>query len=461
MSLVASGQDQVGEIVSKGRLVAGTETVFQSVGRIQVGDRLTANGQTRIVQQILSDTELLINVPFQPAMSQPMPFRTNLGQTDAAITALLIKAEFWLVGTAGGGLFRSADAGVTWDWLNIPKRRITCLMAAENGSLLAGTSGGLFLSDDNGQQWRSLDKGLPTLPITCLESDRTGQIFAGTENQGVFRSTDGGFFWQSIGLAQWPVTGLIAQNRQTSGTISSEGDVVTGIGTAFLSQLKVGDAIAAGQQTRTIQSIDSNTQLTLTVAFYPALPEDTPYASNLLIAGTQGGGTLRTQDLGKTWERVNTSTTTSWVSTLAWIKNPVIETTAAESTLDSVISLTDNSAPPMETALLGTTLGNFLYTSDRGSPTDWLSADQGLAAVDTFLQEVIRLQPSFTASQHGPPGFGQLALSCPIEILTGAEDGSEMGAFSYLKQPQRKANLLTSLDEYLRFGLSANLFYLT
>jgi hypothetical protein len=30
-----------------------------------------------------------------------------------------------------------------------------------------------------------------------------------------------------------------------------------------------------------------------------------------------------------------------------------------------------------------------------------------------------------------------------------------MGAFHFLQQPQRKANLLSALDEYLRFGLEA------
>jgi hypothetical protein len=34
-----------------------------------------------------------------------------------------------------------------------------------------------------------------------------------------------------------------------------------------------------------------------------------------------------------------------------------------------------------------------------------------------------------------------------------------MGVFSYLKQPQREANLRTSLEEYLRFGLEAGIFF--
>ena len=74
---------------------------------------------------------------------------------------------------------------------------------------------------------------------------------------------------------------------------------------------------------------------------------------------------------------------------------------------------------------------------------------------------VARLVPSFTSTAYGDPAYGQLARSCPPEIATGADDGSEMGAFSSLKQPQRAANLQTVVDEYLRFGLEAGVFYVT
>ena len=43
----------------------------------------------------------------------------------------------------------------------------------------------------------------------------------------------------------------------------------------------------------------------------------------------------------------------------------------------------------------------------------------------------------------------------------GAEDGSELGAFSHLKQPQRESNLRIRLDEYLPFGLEPGLIYVT
>jgi hypothetical protein len=71
------------------------------------------------------------------------------------------------------------------------------------------------------------------------------------------------------------------------------------------------------------------------------------------------------------------------------------------------------------------------------------------------------LVPAFTATQYGHPGYAQLAPDCAAELRTGAEDGSEMGAFSRLRQPQREANLRTRLDEYLPFGLDAGLIYVT
>jgi hypothetical protein len=71
----------------------------------------------------------------------------------------------------------------------------------------------------------------------------------------------------------------------------------------------------------------------------------------------------------------------------------------------------------------------------------------------------LRLQPVFTSVDFGQPGYAQLALNCAREISAGADDGAEMGAFDYLKQPQREANLRSSLDEYLRFGLEAGIFF--
>jgi hypothetical protein len=82
---------------------------------------------------------------------------------------------------------------------------------------------------------------------------------------------------------------------------------------------------------------------------------------------------------------------------------------------------------------------------------------------DPIEEDAIRqlIKPAFTSRHYGQPGYGQLKLSVPAEITAGADDGAEMGAFKFLQQPQREANLRSSLDEYLRFGLEAGIFYAT
>jgi hypothetical protein len=82
---------------------------------------------------------------------------------------------------------------------------------------------------------------------------------------------------------------------------------------------------------------------------------------------------------------------------------------------------------------------------------------------DSRVQAAIRarLTPLFNSVTYGQPGYAQLSPACAPEIRTGAEDGSEMGAFSFIRQPQREDNLRTSLEEYLRFGLEAGIFFVT
>jgi hypothetical protein len=69
------------------------------------------------------------------------------------------------------------------------------------------------------------------------------------------------------------------------------------------------------------------------------------------------------------------------------------------------------------------------------------------------------LKPAFTDLDCTRPGYAQLRGSCPLEIRTGADDGSEMGAFHDQYQPWREANLCERLREHLRFGLEAGIFY--
>ena len=83
--------------------------------------------------------------------------------------------------------------------------------------------------------------------------------------------------------------------------------------------------------------------------------------------------------------------------------------------------------------------------------------DLALAQVPKAAQApvIARITPQFTSVDIGQPGYAQLSSACPVEVAAGGDNGSEMGAFNFLQQPQRATNLQTALDEYLRFGLEA------
>jgi hypothetical protein len=67
--------------------------------------------------------------------------------------------------------------------------------------------------------------------------------------------------------------------------------------------------------------------------------------------------------------------------------------------------------------------------------------------------------PRLASLRYGAPAYCQLTARTPDAIRRGADDESEMGAFHFLYAPQRESDLRTRLDEYLRVGLEAGIFY--
>lgn len=75
------------------------------------------------------------------------------------------------------------------------------------------------------------------------------------------------------------------------------------------------------------------------------------------------------------------------------------------------------------------------------------------------LSGTAKNRPIFNSLRLGDPAYGQLNEHSAKEIKQGADNGSEMGAFNNLYQPQRVANLEKKINEYLRFGLEAGIFF--
>ena len=76
--------------------------------------------------------------------------------------------------------------------------------------------------------------------------------------------------------------------------------------------------------------------------------------------------------------------------------------------------------------------------------------------------DVPRVRPTFTSLHYGEAGYGQLNRSAVApEIWQGADDGTELGAFHDLSQPQRETNLCVRLAEYAPFGLDVGFVFVT
>ncbi len=60
---------------------------------------------------------------------------------------------------------------------------------------------------------------------------------------------------------------------------------------------------------------------------------------------------------------------------------------------------------------------------------------------------------AFTSKLFGQPGYAQLAESAPEFLLRGAENGSEIGAFSGMINPIKLDSLRAKVDEFAPFGL--------
>jgi hypothetical protein len=93
----------------------------------------------------------------------------------------------------------------------------------------------------------------------------------------------------------------------------------------------------------------------------------------------------------------------------------------------------------------------------------WLPADAIAPRRHRCLpdDEHPQVRPQFNVLRYGQPAYAQLRASTPAAIRHGADDEGEMGVLHALAQPQRESNLRVRLDEYLRFGLHAGIFYAT
>ncbi|MGC2063464.1 MAG: hypothetical protein WA610_10840, partial [Thermodesulfovibrionales bacterium] len=146
-----------------------------------------------------------------------------------------------LLAGASGDLFQSLDGGSTWNIIaplggeitavlvtnspactvyagtnngvlnslnrsGLPGVTIKALSVDSNNNVYAATEdNGIYKTTNDGLSWEQKNNGLPDVTIFSLKIDGSNRIFAGTLGGGVFRSTSGGDTWtqQISGLPEF------------------------------------------------------------------------------------------------------------------------------------------------------------------------------------------------------------------------------------------------------------------
>ncbi len=107
------------------------------------------------------------------------------------------------------GIHKTTDGGNTWQFINnVGPSPVTgfCQRVEVKDTLVLGAclQSGVLRSGDNGASWSFSNNGMPTAQVSCVTVSGSN-IVAGTFNEGLYTSTDGGFNWTQTGAPSYLV----------------------------------------------------------------------------------------------------------------------------------------------------------------------------------------------------------------------------------------------------------------
>ncbi len=242
------------------------------------------------------------------------------------VFSLAIGDEGAIYAGASDAIYRSDDGGDVWTRLEgLDSLAFTALAETPDGWLFAGShGGGIFRSADRGDTWETVNAGLNTLDIGDLVADSSGRLYASAFLGPVYRWMEGGAVWDEVlnpglgspfspALAVTPAGVVFSGTDDGVYTSIDEGaawEVPSSMGNPYVESLAIGrdGAVFAGTDAGVYRSLDSG-------ATWEAVHTDALGATNVralvvtptntLFAGTHRAGVFRTLDNGVTWEAVN------------------------------------------------------------------------------------------------------------------------------------------------------------
>lgn len=198
----------------------------------------------------LSDSRILAALPLSDELAELRDgvdwmsiLRTNVPFADLARSG----AGTLFAATQGNGLLSSTDGGAQWNSVSGISGDCRCLLGLEDGRILLACNDDVLLSTDDGASWTTIpqlrgkrfhsmaarvngeivfggEEGVNIgssdlntwrgarfswLPVMTLAENADGVLFAGTLDDGLYRSADDGMTWTQVAFAGEWITGIV------------------------------------------------------------------------------------------------------------------------------------------------------------------------------------------------------------------------------------------------------------
>ncbi|MBX2826993.1 MAG: T9SS type A sorting domain-containing protein [Flavobacteriaceae bacterium] len=424
----------------------------------------------------------------------------NIGGRISDVEIPIDQPETYYVGAASGGIFKTTDAGDTWNPIfdNIGSLSIGDIEISKTdtdvvwvgtgevnagGGSLAYDGDGIYKSEDGGLTWES--KGLPDVgsigKIVIDPNDENtimvatmGPLFRDDANRGVYRTTDGGDTWNQV-LFVDDMTGAIDMAIHPS-----NGDIVYAATWQRVRRPQFRDYGGAGSGLH--RSTDGGVTWTEMTSGLPTLPaekgrisidisQSNPAVLYARYADASGSiqGVYRTADGGDTWVEVNSSQLTN-VGFHWWFRGIFVDPTD-ENTLYNVDFIVEKSTdggnswfiafPGVHVdqhamAFNASVPGEVLLGNDGGF---YKSSNDGISSVKDLTLPITQFYRFHVDAQNGNKVYGGTQDNSTMRTTTGSLDDWQIiyggDGFQPLVDPTN-TNVIYALSQRGNLGKSTN-----
>jgi len=247
---------------------------------------------------------------------------TSVGLRDRNVFKLAIDPRHTgtLYAATSAGLSRTTDAGATWRTLAQPAAFVNAMAVDSRDRrrvFIGSTGGSVYRSIDAGETWDLTATGLPPVTIYALAIDgANGALYAAADHSGVWTSSNDGASWTAL------PGGPLDHTSVSSLTVARDHKV-------FAATVGMGVFVyAGGSWTNASAGLAS-----------PQVADVQILGNGVILAATFDAGLFRSTDGGLTWLWASSGLTTSRVTSIT--ADPAVAARAYVATPDGVFSTTD------------------------------------------------------------------------------------------------------------------------